>query len=213
MNDIISIVIVDDHALFAEIWAELFKSNPQFSVVDICNNTTSAIEVIKAQKPTIVFMDINLQPISGIDATKIIRKISPGTKVIGVSMYNQLSFAKKMIKNGASGYITKSSHKKEMLDSINAVINGEIYICKEMQQNISKQFLNKGELPDINSLSDREIEIIFKIKEGFSAKEIAEKLFISRRTVESHRSNIFKKLNLKNTASLLKFISNTSLGA
>lgn len=212
MNDIISIVIVDDHALVAEVWAELINTDPKFSVVGICNNTTSAIEVVQVKRPKIVIMDINLQPMSGIDATKVIRKVSPGTKVIGVSMHDQPSFAKRMIKNGASGYITKSSGKQEMFEAINAVIRGEVYICKEIQENISKQFLVQDDLPDINKLSEREIEIINKIREGFSAKEIAEQLFISSRTVETHRSNIFKKLHLKNTASLLKFINNSSLG-
>lgn len=156
-------------------------------------------------------MDINIQPISGIDATKLVKKVSPGTKVIGVSMHNQPSFAKRMLKNGALGYVTKSSNKNEMFEAIQTVVGGKVYVCKEIQENLAKQVFEDDETPDISKLSEREVDVLKHIKDGLSSKEIAEKLFLSARTVEVHRSNILKKLNLKNTASLLKFIHNSSL--
>jgi len=212
MNKKITIIIFDDHNLVAEMWSELINSDERFSVIAICNDTsTKSIELVKSKKPDVVIMDINIQPISGIDATKLVRKESPGSKIIGVSMHNQPSFAKRMMKNGATGYVTKSSNRNEMFDAITAVSSGQKYICKEIQENLSKQLLVDDDAPDISKLSEREIDVLKHIKDGLSSKEIAEKLFLSARTVEVHRSNILKKLNLKNTASLLKFIHNSSL--
>lgn len=212
MNKKITIIIFDDHNLVAEMWSELINSDERFSVIAICNDTsTKSIELVKTKKPDVVIMDINIQPLSGIDATKLVRKESPGSKIIGVSMHNQPSFAKRMLKNGATGYVTKSSNRKEMFDAITAVSSGQKYICKEIQENLSKQVLVDDDTPDISKLSEREIDVLKHIKDGLSSKEIADKLFLSSRTVEVHRSNILKKLNLKNTASLLKFIHNSSL--
>lgn len=212
MNKKITIIIFDDHNLVAEMWSELINSDERFSVIAICNDTsTKSIELVKAKKPDVVIMDINIQPLSGIDATKLVRKESPGSKIIGVSMHNQPSFAKRMLKNGAMGYVTKSSNRNEMFEAITAVSSGQKYICKEIQENLSKQVLVDDDTPDISKLSEREIDVLKHIKDGLSSKEIAEKLFLSARTVEVHRSNILKKLNLKNTASLLKFIHNSSL--
>ena len=102
MTNKISIIIFDDHNLVAEMWSELINKDDRFNVIAICNDTADkSLDVVKIKRPDIVIMDINIQPISGIDATKLVRKISPGSKVIGVSMHNQPSFAKRMLKNGA----------------------------------------------------------------------------------------------------------------
>lgn len=212
MSKKISIIIFDDHNLVAEMWSELISTDERFIVTGICNDTSDlSLEMVKTKRPDIVIMDINIQPISGIDATKLVKKVSPGTKVIGVSMHNQPSFAKRMMKNGAMGYVTKSSNKNEMFEAILTVVNGKIYVCKEIQENLAKQIFEEDATSDISKLSEREVDVLKHIKDGLSSKEIAEKLFLSSRTVEVHRSNILKKLNLKNTASLLKFIHNSSL--
>jgi DNA-binding NarL/FixJ family response regulator len=212
MDKKITIIIFDDHNLVAEMWSELINSDERFSVISICNDTSDkSLELVKTKRPDIVIMDINIQPISGIDATKLVKKSSPGSKVIGVSMHNQPSFAKRMLKNGALGYVTKSSNRMEMFEAISVVNTGKIYVCKEIQENLSKQVFEDDETPDISKLSEREVDVLKFIKDGLSSKEIAEKLFLSARTVEVHRSNILKKLGLKNTASLLKFVHNSSL--
>ncbi len=205
-------MIFDDHNLVAEMWSDLINSDERFSVIGICNDTSDkSIETVKTKRPDVVIMDINIMPTSGIEATKLVKKGSPGTKVIGVSMHNQPSFAKRMLKNGALGYVTKSSNKSEMFEAIETVVTGKIFVCKEIQENLSKQVFEDDETPDISKLSEREVDVLKLIKDGLSSKEIADKLFLSSRTVEVHRSNILKKLNLKNTASLLKFIHNSSM--
>jgi DNA-binding NarL/FixJ family response regulator len=137
----------------------------------------------------------------------MIKKLAPGTKIIGVSMHNQPSFAKKMIRNGATGYVTKNSTKNEMYDAIRSVMKGEKYICAEIQKNITHQLLLDEEDNKLSKLTEREIEIIKLIKDGYTNKEIAKTLFLSPRTVETHRARILKKLDIKNSLSLVKYIN------
>lgn len=207
MNKKIRIVIADDHLLIAETWATLINMDPDFEVVKVFDNTQTLIEEISDIKPDIAILDININPFSGIEATKMIRRLAPGTKIIGVSMHNQPSFAKKMMRNGAMGYVTKSSNKNEMYEAIRTVMKGEKFICAEIQRNITNQVLMDDDDNKLSRLTEREIEIIKLIKNGSTNKEIAEKLFLSPRTVETHRARILKKLDLKNSLSLVKYIN------
>ena len=142
----------------------------------------------------------------------MIRKLSPGSKVIAVSMHSQPSYAKKMLRLGARGYVTKNSPRQEMLDAIQEVFNGQIYICQEVKNIISVQMLGEEEgVPGLNQLSEREIEVINLIRDGLSSKEIATRLNIAIKTVEVHRHNILKKLKVKNTASLINYINASGL--
>jgi len=211
MTKKIRIIIADDHLLIAETWAILINMDPEFEVVKVYDNTKSLIDEITDVKPDITILDININPFSGIEATKMIKKLAPGTKIIGVSMHNQPSFAKKMIRNGASGYVTKNSSKVEMYDAIRAVMKGEKYICAEIQRNITNQLLIDEDDNKLSKLTEREIEIIKLIKNGSTNKEIAESLFLSPRTVETHRARILKKLDLKNSLSLVKYINESFL--
>ena len=205
----IRIIIADDHLLIAETWAILINMDPDFEVVKIYDNTQSMIDDVTEIKPDIAILDININPISGIEATKLIKKLAPGTKIIGVSMHNQPSFAKKMMRNGAMGYVTKNSSKQEMYDAIRSVMKGEKYICAEIQKNITNQMLVDEDDNKLSKLTEREIEIIKLIKNGSTNKEIAEILFLSPRTVETHRARILKKLDLKNSLSLVKYINDS----
>jgi two-component system, NarL family, invasion response regulator UvrY len=145
---------------------------------------------------------------SGFDVLKSIRKYSPGSKIIGVSMHSQPAYAKKMLRLGAKGYVTKNSPRQEMLEAIAEVSKNNVYICQEVKNILSDQLLNGDQVtPDINNLSDREMQIVRSLKDGLSSKEIAAELSISLKTVEVHRHNILKKLKLKNTVSLINFIN------
>jgi two-component system invasion response regulator UvrY len=177
----------------------------------VYDNTKSMIDEITELRPDVVILDININPFSGIEATTMIKKLAPGTKIIGVSMHNQPSFAKKMIRNGATGYVTKNSSKLEMYDAIRSVMKGEKFICAEIQRNITNQLLVEEEDNKLSKLTEREIEIIKLIKNGSTNKEIAETLFLSPRTVETHRARILKKLGLKNSLSLVKYINESFL--
>jgi DNA-binding NarL/FixJ family response regulator len=127
-------------------------------------------------------------------------------------MHNQPSYVKRMIRNGAMGYVTKNSSKNEMYLAITEVMSGKKYICQEIQLNITKQMIvNDDERNNFDKLTEREIEIIKLVKNGLKNKEIVATLFLSTRTVETHRARILKKLGLKNSISLIKLINDSIL--
>jgi DNA-binding NarL/FixJ family response regulator len=201
-------MIVDDHTLIRETWSFLLGKNENFDVVAECGDGEKAIELARDKRPDVVLLDINMAPMSGFDVLKMIRKYSPSSRIIGVSMHSQPAYAKKMLRLGARGYVTKNSPRQEMLEAISEVSNNHIYICQEVKNILSDQLLNNDQAnPDINNLSDREMQIVRALKEGLSSKEIAAELSISLKTVEVHRHNILKKLKLKNTVSLINFIN------
>lgn len=207
----ISVLIADDHKLIRDTWSYILNNDPRFQVIAECGDSEAAVEAAKIKRPNIVLMDINMMPISGFEATERIRKVSPMSKIIGVSMHSQPAYAKKMLQIGAKGYVTKNSSKEEMMKAILEVFNGNKYICDEIKNNISELVLEENkDVPNVNALTEREIQIINLIKDGQSSKEIASHLNISLKTVEVHRHNVLKKLKLKNSASLVNFINNTA---
>lgn len=207
----INVLIADDHKLIRETWSYILNSDERFQVIAECGDSEHAVEVTKQKKPHIVLMDINILPISGFEATERIKKVSPATKVIGVSMHSQPAYAKKMLQIGAKGYVTKNSSKEEMIKAILEVNEGSKYVCDEIKNNISELVLEENkDTPNVNALTEREIQIINLIKDGQSSKEIATILNISLKTVEVHRHNVLKKLKLKNSASLVNFINQST---
>jgi DNA-binding NarL/FixJ family response regulator len=204
----ISILLVDDHKLIRESWSIILSNDPRFTVIGDTSSIDEAVEISKNIKPDIVLMDVNLGNVNGFDATKSIMKARPESKVIGISMHSMPAYARRMFQMGAKGYVTKNSSRDELLQAIVEVSAGGKFICEEIKNIVAQQELDEdNDNPDLNSLSKREIDIVQLIKEGFSSKEIAEKLTISLKTVEVHRYNILKKLRLKNTAALVNFIN------
>ena len=209
----ITILLVDDHRLIRDSWSHVLNTEPILQVIGAASTGEEAIEIAKTKRPRIILMDINMSPLNGFDTTKIIRKQSPGSRIIGVSMHAIPVYAKKMFQAGAIGYVTKNSSREELITAILEVDAGKKYICDEVKNILAQQQLNDtaGEQTDINKLSKREIEIAKLIKEGMSSKEMASQLSISLKTVEVHRYNILKKLHLKNTAALVNFINSSGL--
>jgi DNA-binding NarL/FixJ family response regulator len=208
----ITILIADDHTLVRETWSFILNTDERFNVIAESGSGEEAVELAKQLRPNIVIMDINLPGMNGIEATQLIRKFSPASKILGVSLHTQPTYARKMIQKGAMGYVTKNSSREEMFKAIIEVQNGRRYICDEIKNILSEQVINgEDQQAGLNALSQREIEIINFIKKGFSSKEIAESLDISVKTVEVHRYNVLKKLNLKNSAALVNYINNSQL--
>lgn len=208
----ITILLVDDHKLIRESWTFILNSDPRFQVIGETSDVNEAVEIAKAKKPKVVLMDINMSPVNGFEGTKLIRKFSPGARIIGISMHSMPAYARRMLQMGAMGYITKNSSKDEMIKAIAEVAEGNKYICEEVKNILAQQELeDDGSRPDVNLLSKRELDIAKLIKEGMSSREIALELDISLKTVEVHRYNILKKLNLKNTAALVNFINTYGL--
>ncbi len=203
----ITILLVDDHKLIRDSWSFILNSDPRFEVIGETSTGDEAVEISKNKRPDVVLMDINMTPLNGFEATKLIRKYSPSSKIIGVSMHSMPAYAKRMLQSGATGYVTKNSSKEELIEAIIEVSKGQKYICSEVKNILAQQELEEGGQPDLNILSRRELDITKLIKEGLSSREIALKLDISLKTVEVHRYNILKKLHLKNTAALVNFIN------
>ena len=207
----ISILLVDDHRLIRDSWSFILNSDPRFEVIAETSNGDEAISIAREKRPAIILMDVNMTPVNGFDATREIRKISPDSKIIGISMHSMPAYAKRMLQLGAMGYVTKNSSKEEMIRAILEVKEGNKFVCEEVKNILAQQELDEngsGSHPaDMNNLSRRELDIIQLIKEGHSSREIALQLDISLKTVEVHRYNILKKLNLKNTASLVNYIN------
>jgi DNA-binding NarL/FixJ family response regulator len=208
----ITVLIVDDHTLIRETWSFLLGRNENFEVIGEVGDGQKAVDIARDKRPQIILLDINMTPMNGFEVLKLVRKQSPGSKVIAVSMHSQPAYAKKMLRMGAKGYITKNSPRQEMLDAIMEVNNGNTYVCQEVKNILSDQLLTEEDhAAGLNQLSEREIEVINQIRDGLSSKEIADRLAISIKTVEVHRHNILKKLKVKNTASLINYINSTGL--
>ena len=207
----ITILIADDHKLIRETWSFILNSDERFNVIAQCSNGEEAVTLAQQLRPKVVLLDINMTPMSGIEATEQIRKFSPASKIIGVSMHSQPAYVKKLLKLGAHGYVTKNSPQHEMFEAILEVSKGNRFICSEVKTILSEQAFDEETSTGANSLSGRELEIIKQIKNGLSSKEIATELNISLKTVEVHRHNILKKLNLKNSSALVNYINESGL--
>ncbi len=203
----ISILIADDHRLIRETWTIVLNRDSRFKVIGSCSNSEEAVKMTKQKHPEVVLMDINMSPFSGIEATRIIRESSPDTRIIGVTMHSQPAYAKKMLQMGASGYVTKNSSREEMFSAILEVSKGNKFVCSEIKDLISEGAHEPESLAAINTLTEREMDVINQIKQGHSSKEISRNLEISLKTVEVHRHNILKKLKLKNAASLIHYMN------
>jgi len=202
-------MIVDDHTLTREIWAKALSLDERFEVIAITGDGPQAIEIAREKRPQLILLDINMSPMTGFEVLAQIRKYAPASRVIGVSMYSQPAYARKLLREGARGYVTKNSSRVELLFAIEEVMAGRSYLCKEVQDIVkSKAESAPGEpTASINLLSERELEIIGYIRQGLSSREIGALLFITPQTVEVHRHNILKKLKIKNAAALIQFIN------
>jgi DNA-binding NarL/FixJ family response regulator len=204
----ISIMIVDDHSMIREAISSLLSQQENFEVLGQTGNAETVIAIVIEKRPDIVLLDINMYPVNGYDMVKLIRKHSPLTKIIGLSMHSRPAYVKKMFRLGAKGYLTKNSSATEMTKAITEVYNGNHFICAEIKNTLSEQMLCGDEdKADFNKLSGREVEVVRYLKDGQSSKEIAGELKISFKTVEVHRHNILKKLNLKNTVSVINYLN------
>ncbi|MEO5593083.1 MAG: response regulator transcription factor [Chitinophagaceae bacterium] len=203
----ISVLIADDHKLLRDTLSIIIGTDPAFEVVATCADGAEAIEFAGLEKPDIILMDINMTPVSGIEATSRLTKLTPGSKVIGMSAHSEPVYVKKMLKMGARGYITKNSSKDEFIQAMKSVQNGEVYICQEIKDILGERLgSGTGSACGMELLTEREIQIVEFIRQGQSSKEIATTVGVAVKTVEVHRHHILKKLQLKNSAALINFL-------
>ena len=202
METQIKVLLVDDHNLVTEAWTALLSQTPGLLVLGSTDNAESAVAMCLEHRPDVVLMDINLNGCSGLDATEKICNILPKTKVIGLSLHDNVSIVKRIISLGALGYVSKNATKRELVEAIKCVHAGEKYIAESIKNKFFSDMVFKEVDESNKELTFKEIEIVKLIADGLTSKDIATKIFISPRTVDTHRHNILKKLKLQNAAQL-----------
>lgn len=203
----IKIIVVDDHPMVIEGMKAMLN---QIRYVELCataSNAYEAMEKVKENQPDLVITDINMPEISGVELTSKLKKEFPNLKIIGMSTFNERSYISQMIQNGADGFLVKSASKEEIETAISSVLDGKMYLSSDAGISNSEQ----KQLKNQPTLTRREKEILTLISEGFTNPQIAEKLFISLYTVETHRKNLLSKFNTNNTASLIKIAATNGL--
>ena len=201
----IRIIITDDHQLFRNGLKILLNAFPEFEVVGEASNGEEFLKILKNIQADVVLMDINMPEMDGIDATRKGLKLCPGIDIIALSMYGEEEYYNKMVDAGAKGFLLKDSNISEVKEAILTVRKGGSYFSQELLYHVIQKIKHRENESKTTNLSKREKEILFKICEGLSNQEIADALFISKRTVDKHRANLLGKTNSKNTASLILF--------
>lgn len=202
----IKVFLVDDHKLFLNGLKLLLSSMPGFTVVGEASDGREFLEVYKAAHPDVVLMDIAMPEMDGIQASRIALENDPNLKIVTLSMYGDQEYYTRMLECGVRGFLLKDSDIQEVKMAIQSVADGGNYFSHELLRNLILAKKDKEvETYDEEHLSEREMEVLIEICQGLSNNEIADKLFISKRTVEKHRANILLKSGCKNTASLVVY--------
>ncbi len=204
----IKIFIVDDHQMIIEGLKSLLQNEENIELVGSSTSAERCLQFLKMSTCDIILMDINLPDTNGIDLCEIITKKYPEIKVIALSTFTQGTYVRKMIENGANGYLLKNADKHEILKAIKTVIIGNNYLTHEAEIALRYENEQQSKLP---KLTKRESEVLSLIANGLTNHQISEKLFISIDTVDSHRKNLHSKLNVNNTAMLIKFANENDL--
>jgi DNA-binding NarL/FixJ family response regulator len=199
----IRVFIVDDHPVIIEGIHSLLMNEADIEWAGQAMNGQSCLGFFINNQADVVLMDISMNGMDGIELCALMKEKYPHVMILGLSTFNQGLYIKKMMENGASGYILKNSSKEELIEAIHAVHGGSIYFSGEVGQALKDY--QKSSTNVVPVLTGREKEILGLIAEGYTNPQIAEKIFLSQFTVDSHRKNLLAKLNVKNTATLIKF--------
>lgn len=190
--------IVDDHYMIIEGIRAMLAEEPHLEWMGHAYDAASCLSFLRVHTPDVILMDINLPDTNGIELCREILHLYPGIKIIGLSTFNQLSFITKMLDNGAFGYLLKNASKAEILKAIETVMKRQKYLSLE-----ASEMVKKNDVEDAPVLTRREIEVLQLIAEGLTNAEMAEKLFVSVTTIDTHRKNLLSKFHAKNTAALI----------
>lgn len=197
-----TVLIIDDHPLFSRGLSQLIETQNNYKVTAIAKNHDEAIQMIKELSPDLAIVDLNLGQEDGLELIKDILSLKPETKVLVLSMHDERYFAERALKAGARGYIMKEEAESNVSTAINTVLQGNIYLSENEQK---RQNQNKNEPSDIvSTLSDRQLQIFTLIGKGLGTAEIAEKLKLSIKTIDTHKENMKNKLHCESSAELRK---------
>ncbi len=204
----IKIIIADDHKIIRDGLASMIGREPDLEVVAEADNGREAVRLALDMNPDVVVMDIVMPELNGIEATQQISASNPKIKVVALSMHTDRRFVTRMLKSGASGYLLKDGAFKELAIAIRTVMAGQIYLTPRVQGVVVDEYLHNRDVDEstgLPTLTIREKEVLQLLAEGKSTKEVASHIHVSVKTVETHRQNIMKKLNLSTLAELVKY--------
>lgn len=198
----INVYIADDHKIFAQGIESILTAEPNINVIDIAKNGKQLLAMLQNQAADVVLLDISMPELDGEETAKEILSKHTKTKILMLTMHNTIEYIAPLIQLGIHGYILKNAGKKELLTAIETLIENNTYYSAEIAAVLATQL---KKFNDELKLTQREIEVLQLVFEGLSTTEIGEKIFLSPRTVETHRSNLLAKTNSKNTAQLIQF--------
>jgi len=212
-----NIIIIDDHPLFREGLKTIISRDDRFKVIGEAGSGHEGLEITKKLKPDLVIVDISLPDQSGIQLTRDLRRLFSETKILIVSMHSKIDYIAEAFQAGATGYVVKESASERLLQGLTSVVKGDYYLDSSVShavvENLMKSPLKAAKITDADyaSLTPREQEVMRFLAEGLSTKAVAEKLFISPKTVENHRANTMSKLGLHSTIELVRYAAKLGL--
>ena len=210
------IFLVDDHPIVRQGLALLINNEPDLAVIGEGEDAYGALHLIREKKPDVVLLDVSLRDSDGIELLKELKSYNPDLPVLMLSMHDESLYAERALRAGARGYVMKQEAPQVLLSAIRKVLDGDVYVSERMSATLLQRMIGgkkaAGGLP-MDRLTDRELEIFRMIGSGLSVKQIAQKLFLSAKTVEAHREHMKEKLSLKSSAELLRFAIRNAPGA
>lgn len=207
--DVIKVIITDDHKIIRVGLRGMLEREQDISVTGEAESAVDTLKLLENTTTDVILMDIDLGETSGIETTRKIKEQHPAVQVLGLTMHEEADYIIKMLEAGASGYLLKNAGREELLTAIRTVARGDSYFSQKVSatllQAITRHKSTEKKPSSPSPLSDRELEVLRLIAEEYSNGEIADKLFISIRTVDTHRRNLLEKLQVKNTVGLVKY--------
>ena len=207
MSDVIRILLADDHAMFRAGIKALLESEPRLEVVGEAATGDEAVEAVRSLRPEVVVMDLSMPGSNGLEATRRIAALELETMVLVLTVHAEEEYLVPVVEAGASGYLTKTSADRDLVEAIKVVARGEVYLPPKATKLLLQQYktAEASDDPSLRDLSSREQEVLALTAEGFSSREIGKKLFISPKTVDTYRARIMEKLGLNHRSELVRF--------
>jgi two-component system, NarL family, nitrate/nitrite response regulator NarL len=208
----ITLLIIDDHPLVSDGISTMLKGVDHVQVAGACKTAGEALDFLSVQTPDIILLDISLPDINGIELCASIRKQNKTSRIIGLTSANETGLITQLLSRGANGYLLKNMEREELITAINQVMSGKIYLSREANDKLLEQFSSVTDAVEKTPvMTRREKEIIQLLYEGLTGPQIAEKLFLSPYTVETHRKNLLQKFNVNTSLQLLKMAKENRL--
>ena len=204
MSKKIDILIVDDHEIFRNGLAFVLKTFSNFNVIAKAENGRETLELLKFKKPDIIITDIQMPEMNGVELCEKVSKLYPNIKLLALSMFGEESYLQQILKAGAHGFVLKNIEKTELKKAIELLVQGSSFFSPELLPYFTQKFLKESKDSEI-TITNREKQILNLIAQGLTNKEIAQKLFISQRTVDGHRANLISKTGSKNIIDMLVY--------